>query len=193
VPVRESAYTPEELTVQVGLYDFTSGERMTRPDGESFVIVGGVKLVTAQHTEVPNPLSINFGGQMALVGYAVENRVVAPEDTLKLSLYWEAVQTMEANYTISVQLLGEGGTNIGQIDSWPRGGDYPTSAWDPGDTIEDTMEIPISAGAAPGVYNVQIVVYQLNEAGEIERLARITDDGRIVDDFILLTEIRVAE
>ena len=193
VPVHESAYAPEELTVRVGLYDFETEERMTLLSGEDTVTLDEIDLVVPEGITVPNSVSVNFGDEMRLLGYFLERRILSRDDTLSLTLFWEAVQQMDENYTISVQILGQGQQSIGQNDSWPHSGDFPTSTWQMDDLIGDRIEIDIATDAAPGVYDVQIVVYRLDGDGTIQRLARITDDRRIVDDFMLLTEVRVLE
>ena len=45
----------------------------------------------------------------------------------------------------------------------------------------------------PGVYDVQIVVYWQDDSGDFTKLQRVTEDGRLLDDFILLTKVRVTE
>jgi hypothetical protein len=198
VPVSDSAYAPEPLDVKVGLYDYwllqecpECPTRMTAgADGDAFT-VGEVALTPLdERAEVPNPVRFNFGGEMALVGYAVEPRSAQAGEAITVRLYWEALREMSENYTVSVQVL-RGDQRVAQSDSWPQGGDAPTAAWQPGEVVEDAISLQVSEQAAAGEYTVQVVVYALNEAGNVERLQRITPEGRLIDDFLLLTRVRI--
>jgi hypothetical protein len=198
VPVNSAAYAPELLTVLVGLYDYATCpvpcDRMIASNGESTVAIGEVSLVPQPSDDgVANPVSFDFGGEMALIGYALDRRAARPGETLQLTLYWRGLQTMRQNYTVSAQILGPETHIYGQNDSWPQDGSAPTSTWTPGRIVEDTLNLTISPDTPPGVYMIQIVVYSANDSGGIQRLQLVTEDGRLVDDFVLLTPIRVGE
>ena len=64
--------------------------------------------------------------------------------------------------------------------------------WEPGLHVEDRYLVPVSPDAAPGVYDVQVIVYSVDESGNIVRLKRLMPGGRLVDDRILLTKVWVA-
>ncbi|MEJ2149357.1 MAG: glycosyltransferase family 39 protein [Chloroflexota bacterium] len=194
VPVSPSAYAPEQLDVQVGLYDYESGERMRLPDGGDTLLLGTVTLVARESEEVvPNPVSFNFGGEMELIGYRLDQRQVRQGETMTLHAFWRGLRPMTTNYTISTQVLGPETRIYGQKDSWPLDGALPTAAWTPGELVEDTVQLTVSPDTPPGLYDIQIVVYTVGDEGDIDRLQRVTEDGRLVDDFLLLTQIRVTE
>jgi hypothetical protein len=196
VLIRESAYAPEELAIRVGLYDYSTCpacQRMTLPDGNDSVLLGHINLLPRANQEgLPNPVSFNFQNEMELAGYQLDRRTVAPGGTVTLKLYWRGLRPMTRNYTVSVQVLGNQ-IRIAQKDSWPLDGALPTTAWRPDEIIEDTYVLSIARNAPSGVYDIQIVVYWIDETGAINRLQLVTPDGRLVDDFILLTQIRVNE
>lgn len=199
IPVDPAAYAPEMLSVVVGVYDWASCavagmacERMLTNDGDDAVTLGRIYLEPrVSDAGVPNPLSLNFDNELSLIGYSLDARTVKPEETLLLTLYWRGLRKMDANYTISAQLLGPDLQNYGQKDSWPLDGALPTAAWTPGEVVEDHMNLTVSADTPPGLYQIQIVVYTVNEAGEFERLQLVTDDGRLIEDYFLLTDVRV--
>jgi 4-amino-4-deoxy-L-arabinose transferase-like glycosyltransferase len=192
VPVGEAAYAPEDLTVAVGLYDYESGVRMALPDGATSAAVGGVDLRPAAEGGPPNPVQMNFGGEMALVGYAYDARRVAPGETLDVTLYWRGLRAMDANYTVSVQVIDAEGQVAGIYDNWPGDGASPTEGWAPGETVEDTHVVPIAPDAAPGMAEVEVIVYLRGDGPEdIERLKLVTADGRPVDDPVRLSRVRI--
>jgi 4-amino-4-deoxy-L-arabinose transferase-like glycosyltransferase len=194
VPVSSSAYAPERLDVQIGLYDYQTGERMHLADGSDALLLGTVELAARESGEaIPNPVSFNFGGEMELIGYQLDQRQVRRGETVTLHAYWRGLREMDANYTISTQVLGPETRIYGQKDSWPLDGALPTAAWTPGEIVEDIVEVTVSPDTPPGLYDIQIVVYTVGDEGDIDRLQRVTEDGRLIDDFLLLTQIRVTE
>jgi hypothetical protein len=89
------------------------------------------------------PIDVNFGGQMALLGYRLGEEEVRVGDPIHVTLYWQSIVVMEKDYTVSVKVLGKGGEVMGQEDSYPGLGSYPTSLWKEGEVIGDTYGVPI--------------------------------------------------
>jgi hypothetical protein len=197
VPIDAAAYAPESLLIRIGVYDFETCPacaRMAIKDGSDALLLGCAALnPSADGAELPNVARFNFGDKLALVGYQLDTREARPGDTLIATLYWEGLEQMGQNYTISVQIVGPNNTRYAQEDSWPQNGNLPTSTWDVGTIVEDTARLTLGADTPPGVYPIQIVVYHAKEDGSIERLQRRTPDGRLIEDFLLLTKIRIGE
>jgi len=195
VQVQEGAYAPETLDVLIGLYDYTSCpvcERMQLNDGATSLQIGTVHLMPRPDArDIPNPVAVNFQDELMLQGYRLDRREAHPGEAITLALYWEGSRPMARNYTISAQVLAEDTTRYAQEDSWPLDGARPTSSWLPGELIEDEYTLMLHPDTPPGVYWVQVVIYWQDEAGTFNRLQRITSDGRLVEDYVLLTRIRV--
>jgi 4-amino-4-deoxy-L-arabinose transferase-like glycosyltransferase len=196
IPVAQSAYAPEQLDVKIGLYDYASCpapcSRMLDSSGDDTVRLGHISLLPSDAiAEVQNPVALDFGGEMKLVGYALTNRTVQAGDSFGLDLFWRAIQQMSTNYTVSVQLLGPENRIFAQKDSWPLDGSFPTTAWEPGELVADQYQLEVNSETPPGVYDIQIVIYSVDDGGNLERLQLITDDGRLTDDFVTLTQLRV--
>lgn len=192
VPVSETAYSPETLEVRLGLYDYATGERMALATGDDAGVLGEVALHEQPGADVPNPVSIDFGGEMRLAGYEISPRTARPGESVSVVLYWQGQQPVTRDFTVSVQVLGQQDQhNVGQEDSQPAGGALPTSGWEPGVLVGDASTVEIAADAPPGVYDVQIVVYWFDEAGQIQRLERLGEHGEPLDAALLLTSLRV--
>jgi hypothetical protein len=192
--VPETAYAPDAAQIAVGLYDAGTGARLevTGPQGERLgdhVRFGDVT-VRPRAGEVPNPISINFGDRMRLVGYALDQRVVQPEGTLNLTLYWEGVRPMDADYTVSAQLVDPDQRKAAQQDSWPQDGAAPTTGWTAGQVLADERALAIYPDAPPGVYDVRVAVY-LFDGQEIVHLPVISPSGEMAFDYVVLTRVRV--
>jgi hypothetical protein len=185
----DTAYAPDEAQIEVGLYDAATGARLAASSGDDNVRFGQVQ-VRAQSGDVPNPISVNFGDRMELVGYDLDRRGVQPGDEITLMLYWRGLRRMETNYTISTQLADAAQVKAAQRDGWPVDGAAPTAAWEPGEVIADVRALTIYPDAPPGAYDLQVVVY-VQEEGEIVRLPVIPTSGEMLASHVLLTKVRV--
>ncbi|MBP7686679.1 MAG: glycosyltransferase family 39 protein [Thermoflexales bacterium] len=178
-----TAYAPDVLTWEVGVYDFASGQRLTVDRGGDNVRFGSLGVV-GQSGDVPNPIHVNLGNQLDLIGYAVDTRSAAPDESIQLTLYWRARSQMPIDYTVFTHVLQPPETIWAQHDK----GLPPTSSWAIGQVVSDTYELKIKPDAPPGVYEIEVGVY---EPQKFERLRVITADGRITENFVLLSKVRV--
>ena len=189
-----TAYTPDVALIEVGLYESATGHRLPVVDstvetlGDNYRF-GRVSILPLTGN-VPNPIAVDFGGEMELVGYDLSERVVTPSETISLTLHWRGQREMEANYTISAQLVDSDQRKAAQHDGWPLDGDAPTLAWTPGELLTDVRTLTVYEDALPGVYNVRLVVYQVVE-GEIVHLPVMPEGGEMPAEHIVLTVVRV--
>jgi hypothetical protein len=186
-----TAYAPDLAQIEVGLYDATTEARLPASTGGDNVRFGQVE-VRARPGDVPNPVSVNFDDQMALVGYDLDRRAVRPGETVALTLYWRGLRRMDINYTVSVQFVNSDWVKAAQQDTWPAGGTAPTSTWQPGVLIEDAYDLTIS-DVPPGDYDVRLTVYRFDEEGNIVTLPTIPEGGRMQATHVVLTRVRIVQ
>ncbi len=189
--VPDTAYTPDTAQIQVGLYDPVTGVRLLTAGEQDNVRFGQVQ-INARPGDVPNPISVNFGDRMALVGYDLDRRVVDPGETVTMTLHWQCLRPMDTNYNISVQFINAAQNKAAQHDGWPLEGAAPTAAWEPGQTLVDTYALAIHPDTQPGVYDVRVVVYALGEDGQIVHLPTVPVGGRMQASHVILTTMKVA-
>lgn len=172
--VRWDALVPAIVHVDTGLYyaptqrDVPSRNAAGQPVPS---IVGKLRLTPS--TTAPSealkdhsarPTSFNYNGLAALWAYDYSAQELKPGDTLTITLYWQALATMEEDFTVFIHLLGPGlgGSSwdkLTQFDRPPLDGDYPTSAWQPGDLIVDRYTLQIPVDATPGHYRPLVGFY----------------------------------
>jgi hypothetical protein len=158
------AVAPTRLQVSVGLYDTqeSSPLRPMAPNGVpmELVLVGEARLRAAEGEppRPPEPLEVAFTDGITLAGYGLAPQPASPGETLVLTLYWEATLQPTLEYTVFVHLLRDG-AQLAVADGPPVSGDYPTSMWLPGDTIEDAHAIPLPADLKPGDYLIDVGLY----------------------------------
>ena len=127
---------------------------------------------------------------MELAGYDLDRRAARPGEPVTLTLYWRGLREMDANYTISTQLIDPAQRKAAQHDGWPLDGAAPTTIWKPGEMIVEARALTIFPDTPPGAYDLRVAVYLL-EDGEIVHLPVISQKGEMLSSHILLTRVRV--
>jgi len=132
------------------------------------------------------PYEANFADRIRLWGYDLDARSVEPGQTIRLALYWEALQEMEENYTVFTHLLDGEGRMWGQHDKIAASETFPTSQWRRGTLIRDKFELTVSPDAPPGRYVIEVGLY--SDPLGLQRLP-LKSGG----DRVLLAEIEVVK
>lgn len=184
--VPETAVAPANLDVVIGLYDFNNGERLSTETSDSAVVAK--LLLQPAAGSFPNPQAVNFEDELELVGYEIEPRHTAAGEVVNLTLYWEALRPLTNDYTFFAQIVDEDTTRWASHDYTPSEG---TSSWllDTANSIEMTLQL--NPETLPGLFPLIIGAYTQTEAGDFDRLQIKTADGRLTDDFLQLTPVRV--
>jgi hypothetical protein len=123
------------------------------PQGDT-VSVGRVAVSTGVGCTMAGNVRQDFGDEVRLVGY----RVTADGVTL----CWQALRPLSTDYTVFVHVLDEAGHPLATGDGPPRGGLYPTTAWAPGEQVEDPHALAVPAGA-----RIQVGLYHLADGARL--------------------------
>lgn len=91
-------------------------------------------------TQTAAPAAASFGGQIRLLAWSSTRQ----NDTLTVSLTWQAQTHPDKDYTAYVHLLDNAGNLLTQLDRPPAG--YPTSNWQPHEIIHDAYTLPLPSG-----------------------------------------------
>ncbi|MCA9946315.1 MAG: DUF2723 domain-containing protein, partial [Anaerolineales bacterium] len=123
----------------------------------SFCLLGEVVV-----SGVPLPEgATNFEDKIALLAVNLPDSVLQPGGLLDVTLTWQALVPLAEDYTVFVQVLDANDQLVGQIDSWPVQGTFPTSQWTPGEIVEDRHQVQLASEMPPGQYRVQVGFYLL--------------------------------
>ncbi len=185
VAVPANAIAPSELSLTIGLYDYSNGERLRLEDGRDALEIDTVQL-NGIAGDVPNSISINYENELELLGFNISSRRVAPDDTVDLSLFWRPLADVDVDYTFFAQVVDKDTTRWASHDI-----EQPTSDWLQDEIHEVKLLLPLDPDTPPGVYPVIIGVYTRSPNGEFDRLQTVTSEGRLTDDFFSLVEVRV--
>lgn len=187
VQIPESAYAPDEGYIQVGLY-LPGGSRLSTDQGQNALKLTELR-VCPRPGDVPNPLTINFGDKMALIGYALDRRAVEPGETMRLTLYWRALSSMDVDYNVFVHVLGEENQIWANNDTPVAAEGTRTSQWAPGEVVTEVKELTLVEATPPNIYDVELGVHASGQG----RLKILADDGRQLDNRMFLPSVRVLE
>jgi len=130
--------------------------------------------------EEPNVLcDLSLAGVITLSGYELSPYSPHPGQELQVSLHWEAQQPIGAVYHSFIHLLDSSGQKVVQSDRQPGGVYYPTTLWQPGESLRDDHTLNLPHGTPPGVYRMLVGMYRLSSEGTLELLGEPSVVGRV--------------
>jgi hypothetical protein len=162
------------LTRRVGVLSWAGGAWQPRLHEPSFALPDGL-----------TPIEATFGGAsypiIALRGY----QLIREADTLRLTLYWEALADVRFEYIRFVHLIDAAGDIVAQFDSAPVGNSYPTGQWIKSEIVADTVTFDL-ANLPLGEYRLATGFYRPDK--ELSRVSALGPDGPLPDDRAFLPE-----
>jgi 4-amino-4-deoxy-L-arabinose transferase-like glycosyltransferase len=93
---------------------------------------------------------------------------------LTLGLVWQAVNLVDRDYVVTVQLLDGQQQVLAQRDNVPLAGAAPTTSWAAGEVLVDRISLDIPPDVGAGPHQLLIALYHL-ETGERLRLPNDAD------------------
>jgi 4-amino-4-deoxy-L-arabinose transferase-like glycosyltransferase len=138
-----TTFAPVQAHFEAGLYNHTTGIRLSTSTGKNSVSFGTVK-IQPRPGQFPNPQTLLFEDSIRLVGYTLNRQLVKTGQSVTLTLYWQSENTPSTDYKIFVHLVDDRETRIAQHDSEPQKGTAPTSTWQAGQVVVD--EHPLTIG-----------------------------------------------
>jgi hypothetical protein len=116
-----------------------------------------------------------FGGAIALDGVTLDAAQVTAGGSVDVTLLWRFVQSMDADYVATLQLLDDAGGLVAQADGDVPG--YPTSYWWAAPPFPDTRALAIPPETPPGTYRLWVGWYRLPDGARLPVIA----DGAVND------------
>jgi len=93
-----------------------------------------------------------------LLGYDLPRREANPGDELSVALYWQALEDVDRDYLLAVQLTDDKGeVRTERFDS-PVYGTYPTTEWVEGEVLKDWHDVALPADIPQGSYQVSLAI-----------------------------------
>lgn len=175
----DEAKVPERVHIRYGEPGSLAGEKVSLANGE-----------TGSGT---TPI-------VELIGYELASRSVVPGGSLDITLYWRALAPMtptmptsassasSAAYSVYIHLRLPDGTLLGQRDSYPGRGSYPTFLWQPGQVIVDPYRVPVTESArGPAVGRIEVGLYTYED---LRKLPAFDGQGNAITPVIGRFKVR---
>ncbi len=184
------ATPPGEYSVAVVVYDAATFDRLTILDsqagaGASSMTVGILKVVeplappVVEPTQRLAPSETDVAPGIRLLGYDAPLQEVGPGETLSVALYWQALEEVQVDYTLSLQISDGGGDVWAEQVGRPVDNTYPTTEWEEGEILRDWHDLPLRADMPQGEYDLLIQIFEgENPVGQAS-LGRIEVRGRV--------------
>jgi len=106
----------------------------------------------------------------------------------RVTLYWQTDRRIPDDYTVFLHLLANG-TQLTQADAPPSGGDWPTSAWIPGQPFADVHQFELPPELPPGPYSLRLGFY--DPATDARLMAFRQDGAEWPDDIVVIEDVEI--
>lgn len=173
---------PGWYKVGITVYDADSADVMYRRDGARSYELGMMEIVRPLVSGQVEPEAriedeeSEIAGRIRLLGYDLPRRDLSPGDDLSVALYWQAIEDVNRDYLLAVQLTNTQGVVWDEEFDAPVYGSYPTVEWAKGEILKDWHEIRLPTDMAQGSYQVSVLVAEegtlLRDVGLEEILVR---------------------
>jgi len=133
------------------------------------------------------PLNVIYGDTIALLGYDLALR--PEEDTLEVTLLWQAEVTPATDYTAYVHLLDEDDQRVAGFDQMPATR-FPTRYWRVGDRVVSHFSLALPEEEEVQSYAAWVGLYESDSQGAV-RLPITLDSGWVVaHNQLLLSHVK---
>jgi len=92
-------------------------------------------------------------GEIRLLAFLYQSGAAQPQAKARLTFYWQTSAALTTDYTVFVHSLAAGDQMLGQADGPPVANHYPTTAWQPGEIVQDSRLVPTGERYRIGLYN----------------------------------------
>ncbi len=118
----------------------------------------------APNETIPNLMRVDFGEQISLLGFELDQSSVAPGESLAITLYWQGNQPIMESYIVSIQAKDPEGRVVTTLDAIPYQNRYPTAVWPIEQPFADTYHLPaMGESASPGLGTIEVKLYPVGQ------------------------------
>jgi hypothetical protein len=117
----------------------------------------------------PAPDGAPMGAGVILTEISTEVRSTRGGSVVRVRPVWSAAAPIGEELKISARLLDPAGNVVVADDRVPVHFTYPTTAWVPGERVEDNYDLAVPAGAPARPYRVLLILYRAADGSEVGR------------------------
>jgi len=150
-----------------------------------------VQVAQITTTSTMPPLPVTWSAPVQLEGFEVTSTTLKRGDALVLFLYWRAIQRIDEDYDVFVNLISASGEIVVSHSGAPRGGRFPTSDWEPNRLIVDSVVLLIPQYPSLGTdYHLEVGLYS---SANGERLSILGADRSKITDHVVISTFELIE
>ncbi|MCU0500669.1 MAG: exosortase/archaeosortase family protein [Anaerolineae bacterium] len=192
--VRPDAKGPAPAWISAGLYRLSSQEKLPATDSQGKPVVFPILTKLGLDAPAPtltgtHPLAATLDGRVRLTSYDLADSLIRAGQEMTVTLYWQATAPLDADYKAFVHLRDAGDGTVAQADAAPLQGFYPTTAWQPGEILNDTQRLALPADLQPGKYRIVAGLY---DAKIGQRLSVLDAAGKPAGNEVGIAMVEVA-
>jgi 4-amino-4-deoxy-L-arabinose transferase-like glycosyltransferase len=170
---------PGSYTLRAGFAN-ASGDvgQFVLPPAGSTLTVAGPPVGPTQPAHILDSLTLP---DLRLRGYNLAPMDATPGERVWLTLYWQAVGSIQQDYEVTIRLLDPTGQPVEVWSGQPVYGTYPTSHWPAGAHVRDPRPLSLPTDLAPGPYRLTLNWAAAGQAGINLSLINIVERKVIFD------------
>ena len=153
-------------------------------------VFGPPRSPTAQVLHQIQPLEAQIGNVVEVLGYRWRTEPTPAGVTLTIDIYWKPLVRTDRPYTVFIHIFDSARGSLAQRDTYPGGGNWATTIWDPGQPFVDTYHLRLRADQLP-VSQGQILL-GLYDHQTLERLPVTGRDTSPTDNWVRFGPIDLA-
>jgi hypothetical protein len=186
VRLGEDTPAPMVARLDLALYDEETGQNYATSSSD-LPTIGRVKVIPWRWPDSDrDELLARFDCGVSLV--TSDHQAATPlGEMLPVTLTWTVQSAPGRDYTVFLHLEDGAGKVWGYGDGAPRGGNYPTWAWEPGEVVTDERGVAVATDVPPGHYHLRAGLY--DERGRVP--AYDASGARLPDDAVDLGMVEV--
>jgi 4-amino-4-deoxy-L-arabinose transferase-like glycosyltransferase len=131
----------------------------------------------------------NLEGKVELLGYDLRRRndaAASADKEVQIVLYWRCLARLPKDTMVLLHIRDAQGGNVLVADHAPFFGIYPSTLWQPGEVIRETINVTLKADFKPGEYALYTGMYTPDD----QRRLTVTND-RSGENALLLGKVKL--
>jgi hypothetical protein len=177
------------LIVGLGALAFVTPVRMLAP------LFNPPPRYPADQVHIAHLLEASFGEQVQLLGYDVSSESLRAGDTVDVALYLQATRPITESLMLGLQLRSAAPGDedvLVNFSSWPGGGNYPTTAWRPGEVLADRYRLPLPVDVQElQLWELTLIFLRPSWQGSSDERLPVRVGGVPGAPYVVLTRLRV--
>jgi hypothetical protein len=118
---------------------------------------------------LPGQTNHDLGQGVHLIGYLIEVKKARFGRVVRLTLHWRAEAPIQERLKVSARLATPANDKVAATDGEPVHFAYPTTAWLPGEVVQDVYDLWVPSTITSGTYEILLILYREEDGSEIGR------------------------